>query len=60
MTFTLEDKRDKIRSQLLFELTHPEPPKIQTDKSQGGLCSKRHKFLQNPKNRKQPGEKRYW
>ena len=58
MTFTLEDKRDKLRSQLIFELTNPEQPKKQADKSTGGLQVKRSKFLKNPKNRKDPLEKR--
>jgi hypothetical protein len=43
MTFTLEDKRDKIRSQLLFEITHPtiwyEPTKNKSDKPSFGLCN---------------------
>jgi hypothetical protein len=58
MTFTLEDKRDKLRSQLVYELTHAEPAKKQADKSTGGLNPKRSRFLKNPKNRKDPEEKR--
>lgn len=57
MTLTLEDKRDKIRSQLLFELTHTEIPKKKENKPIGGL-SKRHRFLQNPNNKRDPNEKR--
>jgi hypothetical protein len=56
MTFTQEDKRDKIRSQLLFEIANPEPPKAHAAKSPGGL-SKKAKFLGNPRKVKQPGEK---
>jgi hypothetical protein len=41
MTFPLEDKRDKIRSQLLFEITHPtlwyEPTKNKSYKPTVGL-----------------------
>jgi hypothetical protein len=44
MTFTLEDKRDKIRSQLLFEITHPtifyEISKKRKDKLDEGLYQK--------------------
>ena len=57
MAFTLEDKRDKIRSQLLFEMENPKTPKNKADKSTSGL-SKRHRFLQNPKNKRDPNEKR--
>jgi hypothetical protein len=42
MTFTLEDKHDKIRSQLLFEIKNPtlwyEPTKKKSDKPSNGLC----------------------
>jgi len=57
MTFTLEDKRDKIRSQLLFEITHTEIPEKKENKSICGL-SKRHRFLQNPEHKRPVGEKR--
>lgn len=57
MTFTLEDKRDKIRSQLLFEIMHTKTPTENEDKPKGGLNS-RHRFLQNPKNKRDPNEKR--
>ena len=44
MTFTQEDKRDKIRSQLQFELTHPttfyEISKKRKDKLEYDLCKK--------------------
>lgn len=60
MTWTREDQRDKIRSQLIFELTHPEPPKIKANKSICGLQSKRHKFLQNPDHLKPADQKRSW
>jgi len=53
---TKEDQRDKIRSQLFYELGLPETPKDNQDKSKGGL-SKRHRFLKNPNNLKQKGEK---
>ena len=42
MTFTIEDKRDKIRSQLKYEITHPslwyDPSKKKADKPNSGLC----------------------
>lgn len=42
--FTQEDKRDKIRSQLQYELTHPtifyEISKKRKDKLTAGLCKK--------------------
>jgi hypothetical protein len=56
MTFTQEDKRDKIRSQLIYELTNPKPPVSHARKSPAGL-SKKAKFLANPRKVKQPGEK---
>lgn len=57
MTFTLEDKRDKIRSQLLYELGHTEIPQKKENKPLGGL-NYRSRFLQNPKNKRDPNEKR--
>jgi len=60
MTFTLEDKRDKIRSQLLFEFNNPKTPMNCKDKSQAGLQkqpSKRSRFLKNPNNLKPEDEK---
>ncbi len=60
MTLTLEDKLDKIRSQLLFEFNNPKIPIKREDKSHIGLYklpSKRSKFLSNPKNIKPKGEK---
>lgn len=53
---TKEDQRDKIRSQLLYELSSPEIPKKSEDKSTVGL-SKKAKFLKNPNNLKPKGEK---
>jgi hypothetical protein len=53
---TKEDQRDKIRSQLFYELGLPETPKIVKDKSTVGL-SKRDRFLKNPNNLKPKGEK---
>ena len=60
MTFTQEDKRDKIRSQLLFEFNNPKIPTKREDKSYTSLHkqpSKRSKFLANPKNLKLEDEK---
>lgn len=48
MTFTQEDKRDKIKSQLIFELNH-ESGFYKRYESKNGL-SKRAKFLKNPNN----------
>jgi len=59
MTFTLEDKRDKIRSQLLFEITHTKIPEKKEDKPIGGVCL-RSRFLQNPNNKRDPNEKRVY
>jgi len=59
MTFTQEDKRDKIRSQLLYELKNPEIPEKKENKLTGGL-SKRNRFLQNPNNKKPVDEKRVY
>ena len=53
---TKEDKRDKIRSQLFYELGLPEIPKRIKDKSTFGL-SKKAKFLKNLNNLKPKGEK---
>jgi hypothetical protein len=43
MTFTQDDRRDKIRSQLQYEITHPtifyEISKIRRDKLENGLCN---------------------
>jgi hypothetical protein len=59
MTFTQEDKRDKIRSQLQYEITHQEIPEEKENKSIGGL-SKRNRFLQNPSHKRDPNEKRVY
>ena len=48
MAFTKEDKRDKIRSQLIFELTH-DSGFYKKYESKGGI-SKKSKFLKNPNN----------
>ncbi len=59
MTFTREDRRDKILDQLVYELfceQLPKPDKNRKDKSTVGLC-KRAKFLKNPNNLKPFGEK---
>jgi hypothetical protein len=40
MTFTQEDQRDKIRSQLQYEITHPDKPGQETqNKPSSGLCN---------------------
>lgn len=54
--FTKEDKRDKIRSQLYYELGFPETPRKPRNKSICGL-SKKAKFLADPRNKREPGEK---
>jgi hypothetical protein len=51
-----DTQRNKIRSQLFYELGLPEMPKKMVDESKGGL-SKRAKFLKNPNNLKSKGEK---
>jgi hypothetical protein len=48
MTFTREDQRDKIRAQLIFEITH-DSGFYKRYESKSGLC-KRAKFLKNPNN----------
>lgn len=56
MTFTKEDQRDKIRSQLMYEFQNPKPDNIKADKSPSGL-SKKAKFLANTRKSKQKDEK---
>jgi hypothetical protein len=51
MTFTCEDQRDKIRSQLIYEITHPEQQIIKANKLQVGL-SKRARFLEKARKQK--------
>ena len=53
---TIQDKRDKIRSQLYYELGLPETPRNKNIKSKKGL-SKKAKFLADPRNKREPGEK---
>jgi hypothetical protein len=60
MTFTLEDKRDKIRSQLLYELGHTEIPQKKENKPTCAIRSARYKFLQNPEHLKPANQKRSW
>jgi hypothetical protein len=59
MTFTQEDRRDKIRSQLKYEITHPslwyEPAKKKADKpnidfvKKGEVCEKtREQAIKDP------------
>ena len=56
MTFTKEDQRDKIRSQLMYEFQNPKSGDIKSDKSPSGL-SKKAKFLANTRKSKQKDEK---
>ena len=62
MTFTQEDKRDKIRSQLKYELFGAATAKQEEkkpDKSNIAIPkqpSKKAKFLQNPNTRPQKGD----
>ena len=46
--FTQSDKRDKIRSQLIYEMGLPEQPKKTKDKSTTAI-SKRHAFIERNK-----------
>jgi hypothetical protein len=46
-----EDKRDKIRSQLTYELTNPEPELNKRYVSKSGLC-KRNRFLEKAREQK--------
>jgi hypothetical protein len=59
VTFTIEDKRDKIRSQLLFEITNTKIPEKKENKPIGGLNC-RARFLRNPNNKRDPNEKRIY
>ena len=53
---TKEDRSEKIRKELFQEFYSPEQKITKSNKSSNGL-SKRAKFLADPRNKQQPGEK---